>query len=140
MPTDGDDLDRLDADTRALVLAKAASALAEPARLRILELLDTRGELTVAAITRALPVSQPRVSVHLRCLTECGLTAVRRDGRRAYYRVAGDHARGLLAAVRHHAAGSLDGILSCLHCPPSDSAAGDAEDPATRDDSTGSCC
>lgn len=116
----GPSLDNLAEDTRLLVLAKAASALAEPVRLMILGLLREHGELTVGALTQLVPVSQPRVSVHLRCLTECGYTAVRRDGRRSFYRLAGPHIVGLLDGLRVHATDALDGLLACLTCAPPD--------------------
>lgn len=105
-------------DVRLLVVAKAAAAVADPVRLRILSLLREHGELTVGAVTEAVPVSQPRVSVHLRCLTDCGFTAVRREGRRAFYRLAGPQVTELLDRLQEHAAGSLDGLLACLACTP----------------------
>lgn len=111
-------LEALDPSTRLLVLAKAAAAMADPVRLAILNLLRAQGELTVGALTQALPVSQPRVSVHLRCLTECGFTAVRREGRRAFYRLAGPAVSELLDRIQAHAAASLEGLLACLHCAP----------------------
>lgn len=111
-------LDDLDGETRLLVLAKTASALAEPVRLKILGLLREHGELTVAALTKAVPVSQPRVSIHLRCLTDCGYTTLRRDGRRAHYRLAGPHIEALLDELHQHATRSLDGLLACLQCTP----------------------
>ncbi|WP_051400017.1 ArsR/SmtB family transcription factor [Haloechinothrix halophila] len=111
-------LDELDEDLRARVVAKAAAALADPVRLRILRLLRERGELTVGAVTEAVPVSQPRVSVHLRCLTDCGYTTVRRAGRRSFYRLATPEIGGLLDQLTGHAAGSIDGLLACLACTP----------------------
>lgn len=123
-------LDGLDGQTRLMVLAKAASALGEPVRLGILQLLREHGELTVAALTEALPVSQPRVSIHLRCLTDCGYTTVRRAGRRAHYQLAGPAIEDLLDELYRHAARSLDGLLACLHCTPADADA----------DATASCC
>lgn len=87
-------------------------------RLQILGLLREHGELTVGALTAAVPVSQPRVSVHLRCLTDCGYTAVRREGRRSLYRLAGPQIGGLLDRLTGHAAGSVDGLLACLACTP----------------------
>lgn len=111
-------LDDLGADLRVRVVAKAAAALADPVRLRILGLLRGRGELTVGAVTAAVPVSQPRVSVHLRCLTDCGYTAVRREGRRSFYRLAGPEVGDLLDLLSAHAACSVDGLLACLACAP----------------------
>lgn len=126
-------LDGLAADVRLLVLAKTASALADPVRLQILGLLRTHEEMTVGELTQALPVSQPRVSVHLRCLTDCGYTAVRREGRRSIYRLQGPHITGLLDAIEAHAASSLEGLLSCLACTPSG-------EPLTQTNAEAECC
>lgn len=106
----------LAADVRVRVVAKAAAAMADPVRLRILFLLREHGELTVGALTAHVPVSQPRVSVHLRCLTDCGFVSVRREGRRAYHRLSGPHVDELLDQLTGHAATSVDGLLTCLAC------------------------
>jgi DNA-binding transcriptional ArsR family regulator len=121
-------LGELEPGLRVSVVAKAFSALADPVRLRIVELLSARGECSATELVAALPVSQPRVSVHLRCLCECGFVTVRRDGRRAYYQLAGEHIAALLAGMESHAQDCLEGLLGCLHCAPSDPEA------------SGSCC
>lgn len=126
-------LDGLAADVRLLVLAKTAAALADPVRLQILGLLRAHEEMTVGELTQALPVSQPRVSVHLRCLTDCGYTAVRREGRRSIYRLQGPRITGLLDAVEVHAASCLEGLLACLACTPSG-------EPATGANAEVGCC
>lgn len=108
----------LDPAMRILVVAKASSALADPVRLQIVRLLADDGEATVGELTDALPVSQPRVSVHLRCLTDCGFTAVRRQGRRSYYRLAGPHVAELVDTLHRHAETALPGLLACLDCGP----------------------
>lgn len=126
-------LDGLSADVRLLVLAKTASALADPVRLQILGLLRAHEEMTVGELTQALPVSQPRVSVHLRCLTDCGYTAVRREGRRSIYRLQGPRIVELLDAVEAHATNSLEGLLSCLACTPSG-------EPGTGANAEAGCC
>jgi DNA-binding transcriptional ArsR family regulator len=105
-------------EVRVRVVAKAAAALADPVRLRILHLLREHGELTVGALTAQVSVSQPRVSVHLRCLSECGFAVVRREGRRAFYRLAGPQVAELLDQLTGHAAGSVEGLLGCLACTP----------------------
>ena len=58
----------------------------EPTRLRVLSLLS-REELSVLELTRMLGQSQPRVSRHLRLLTEAGLTERFADGAWAFYRL-----------------------------------------------------
>lgn len=69
----------------------------EPRRLQILELVWDR-ERSAGDIASLLPVSFPAVSQHLRKLREAGLVAVRREGRRRYYR-ARKHDMGTLAPL-----------------------------------------
>jgi len=63
----------------------ALKGLAEPTRLRLLALLG-HGELSVGELCRVLGQSQPRVSRHLRLLTEAGFLDRFREERRVYYR------------------------------------------------------
>lgn len=60
-------------------------AIGEETRLRIMALL-LRGELTVTEITQILGQSQPRVSRHLKILTEAGLVDKFREGSWMFYR------------------------------------------------------
>jgi len=64
----------------------AFEALAEPNRRRILDLLRDRERL-VGDLVRALPLTQPGVSKHLKVLREAGLVKVRRDAQRRWYGV-----------------------------------------------------
>ena len=59
-------------------------AVAETTRLRILFLLD-KGDLTVSDLTKILGQSQPRVSRHLRLLTEANLIERYQEGAWAYF-------------------------------------------------------
>jgi ubiquinone/menaquinone biosynthesis C-methylase UbiE/DNA-binding transcriptional ArsR family regulator len=58
----------------------------EPTRLRILALLG-EAELTVSDLTEILRQSQPRLSRHLRLLTEAGLVDRFREGSWAFFRL-----------------------------------------------------
>jgi DNA-binding transcriptional ArsR family regulator len=60
------------------------TALAEPNRLRIVELLRT-GPHPVGEIGERLRLRQPQVSKHLRVLKEAGLVAVSPDAQRRIY-------------------------------------------------------
>ncbi len=60
-------------------------ALADPVRLRLF-VLCTRAECSVTELRAVTGLSQPRVSQHLRQLTDAGLVARFRDGQFAYYR------------------------------------------------------
>lgn len=62
------------------------SALAEPNRLNIVELLRD-GPLTVGEIADRLNLAQPQASKHLRVLSEAGLTEVRPEANRRYYKL-----------------------------------------------------
>jgi ArsR family transcriptional regulator len=62
-------------------------AAGEPTRLRILALL-AREELAVMELTQILDQSQPRVSRHLKLLTEAGLIERFPDGAWMFYRLA----------------------------------------------------
>lgn len=82
---------------------QALKNLADPTRLRLLILLG-HGELTVGEICRILGQSQPRISRHLKMLTEAGFLDRFREQQRVYYRApaGGPRAgwlRELLAAV-----------------------------------------
>jgi DNA-binding transcriptional ArsR family regulator len=62
-------------------MARYFHALKDIKRLRILYALASEGEMTVTALARALGISQPLVSFHLRPLRLLGLVDVRRVGR-----------------------------------------------------------
>jgi DNA-binding transcriptional ArsR family regulator/ubiquinone/menaquinone biosynthesis C-methylase UbiE len=63
-------------------------AAGEPSRLRILALLS-QGELAVMELSHILDQSQPRVSRHLKLLTEAGLVERFPDGAWVFYRLTG---------------------------------------------------
>ena len=100
-----------------------------------------RSELTVSQLTARSPVSQSRVSTHLKCLTQCGFAAVRRDGRHACYRVSGPHIAQLVEAMRRHGEVHGEAIRACLHCaspaPEANEANGDADASNTRPEPSG---
>jgi ubiquinone/menaquinone biosynthesis C-methylase UbiE/DNA-binding transcriptional ArsR family regulator len=68
-------------------LNTAFKAAAEPTRLRVLALL-AETELTVSDLTEILRQSQPRISRHLRLLTEAGFIERFREGAWAFFRLA----------------------------------------------------
>ena len=59
-------------------------ALASPTRLRILERLAERGELSVKELAASLGMSQPRVSWHLALLRRGATVRTRKDGRQVH--------------------------------------------------------
>jgi DNA-binding transcriptional ArsR family regulator len=73
---------------RAATTADAFTAVAEPRRRQILDVL-AGGERPVNDLVRVLGVAQPQVSKHLRVLREVGAVDVREEGRRRVYRLNG---------------------------------------------------
>ncbi|MDR2312565.1 MAG: metalloregulator ArsR/SmtB family transcription factor [Brucellaceae bacterium] len=67
-------------------MVEVLKAAAEPSRLRILSLL-AGGDLTVSDLTSILNQSQPRVSRHLKLLSEAGLISRYQEGSWAYFRL-----------------------------------------------------
>lgn len=66
-------------------ILKLLKAMADPTRLRLLALLAS-GEATVGELVAVLGQSQPRVSRHLKILSEARLVSHFRDGQWVYYR------------------------------------------------------
>jgi DNA-binding transcriptional ArsR family regulator len=63
------------------------TALADPTRRRILDLLAARGEATATILAAELPVTRQGVVKHLAALDRAGLVAGQRRGREVRYRV-----------------------------------------------------
>jgi ubiquinone/menaquinone biosynthesis C-methylase UbiE/DNA-binding transcriptional ArsR family regulator len=91
---------------------EALRAAGEPTRLRVLSLLAGE-ELSVMELSRILDQSQPRVSRHLKLMTDAGLVERFPDGARVFYRLTSD------APARR----LIDTVLDVL-----DSGAGEADD------------
>src|SRR5712691_2106867 len=70
------------------LVAKYFRGLGDPIRLRILELLQSEGELSVGALVERLGLPQPQISNHLACLRWCGFVEARRERRTVYNRIA----------------------------------------------------
>ena len=79
-------------------LATPIKALADPARLRLLSLIQAHegGEACVCNLTEILDLTQGTVSHHLRVLREAGLVEREQRGSWAYFRVVPE----ALAALR----------------------------------------
>ncbi|NLT04912.1 MAG: helix-turn-helix transcriptional regulator [Solirubrobacterales bacterium] len=73
---------------RAATTADAFTAVADPRRREILDLLAA-DERSVSELVAATGLPQPQVSKHLRVLREVDAVAVHKDGRRRLYRVDG---------------------------------------------------
>ena len=63
------------------------SAIADPSRRRVLDLLVQGGEASASALANQVPFSRQAVSKHLVVLEEVGLISRRKLGREVLYRV-----------------------------------------------------
>ncbi|MEN8260848.1 MAG: metalloregulator ArsR/SmtB family transcription factor [Pseudomonadota bacterium] len=61
--------------------------LSDETRLRCTTLLHAEGKLCVCELTRALGLSQPKISRHLAQLRQYGLLIDSREGQWVYYRI-----------------------------------------------------
>lgn len=91
--------------TRALdpaeagLLAARFKALADPARVSILNRLASADEVCVCDFVGALAIAQPTVSHHLKVLRDAGLVESSRRGTWAFYRLVPDAVDALRAAL-----------------------------------------
>jgi len=63
------------------------SAVADPSRLRVLDLLVTHGEVSASWLAERVPFSRQAVSKHLVVLERAGLITRRKQGREVLYQV-----------------------------------------------------
>jgi DNA-binding transcriptional ArsR family regulator len=89
------------------------SAIAEPTRRRVLDVLLDHGEATATAVAGELPVTRQAVTKHLVVLDRAGLVEGRREGREVRYSV---RPQRLAAATRSMAqvAAEWDERLSAI--------------------------
>ncbi|MGE0044158.1 MAG: ArsR/SmtB family transcription factor [Hyphomonadaceae bacterium] len=92
-------------------VSEALFAAGEPTRLRVLALL-AKGEMAVGEIAQALGQSQPRVSRHLKLLTDAGLIERLPEGAWVFYRLAGEGSAE--RALADAALAALDGNDSTI--------------------------
>ena len=81
------------------------AALADPTRLRLLNLMDGR-EVCVCYFVEILKQGQPKISRHLAYLRKAGIVEARRDGKWMHYRIE--------RPVDARAVSILDGTLQSL--------------------------
>ena len=66
----------------------AYTAIADPTRRRVLDLLRVHGELRAGEIAAEFEgAARPGISRHLRILRECGVVACRREGKTRTYKL-----------------------------------------------------
>lgn len=88
-------------DTLSRLMAETFKMLSDPTRLKIVSALDI-DELCVCDIAALISLNQPLVSHHLQSLRRLNIVKYRRVGKMAFYSLADNHVRALLAIARDH--------------------------------------
>ncbi len=104
---------RADQLSRSEVLATFFQGLADPTRVRILELLAERPR-TVSELQADLGLAQGRVSSHLACLRWCGYVVGTVDGRFNRYQLVDPRVSAILAEAESIIRDNEDRLTSCL--------------------------
>lgn len=99
--------------TEPELLAKYFKVVADPARVRILEALHARDELSVSALAATVGLGRTNVSNHLACLRWCGFVETRREHRTIFYRVADPRVTELLVLGRALLADHAEHVAAC---------------------------
>lgn len=95
------------------LVAKYFRGLGDATRVRILGLLEERGELSVSELVAAVGQAQSKVSNHLACLRWCGFVDAQRDGRVVRYRLADQRVAQLLELGRALLADNAEHVAAC---------------------------
>ena len=108
-PLGGEDAERL---------ARGLKVIADPARLRLLSLIQAQpdGEACVCHLTEPLGLTQPTVSHHLKVLLDAGLVEREQRGSWAYFRVVPGPAAGAARAAQLTAAGASPASKTARSC------------------------
>jgi ArsR family transcriptional regulator len=72
--------------SKSVELVRLFAALADPTRLRLLNLMDGR-EVCVCYFVEILKQGQPKISRHLAYLRKAGIVSARREGKWMHYRI-----------------------------------------------------
>ncbi len=95
------------------LVAKYFRALGDLTRVRLLEALEERGELSVGELVERLDLPQPKVSKHLACLRWCGFVETRREHRTVLYRLADERVSEVLELGRALLADNAEHVAAC---------------------------
>ncbi len=88
-------------DKTAEHVSEVLKAVANPVRLRIIEVLNNR-EMCVGDIVQALGLKQAITSQQLNMMKDKGVLSCRRDGAKVYYRIENKNVIKLLNCVYDH--------------------------------------
>jgi ArsR family transcriptional regulator len=86
-------------DEQAAELAGAFAALADPVRLRLLNLIASAGEVCSCDLMAPLDRSQPTISHHTKTLSDAGLIVGEKRGRWVWWSVVPERLEDLRAAL-----------------------------------------
>lgn len=81
--------------------ARMLKCLGHPLRLRIIDLLEREGELTVTEVQEALELEQAVCSQHLNLMRDKGILARRKEGVHVYYRLGDPRSLKVLGCLRN---------------------------------------
>lgn len=95
--------------------ATMLKCVGHPVRLRVVELLEARGELPVQELQAELEVAQPVVSQHLAKMKALGLLRAQRKGGMVFYSVALPQLFKLLECIRSCDPAYRQGPLGASH-------------------------
>jgi len=101
------------ASLRTELTSRLFQVLADPTRLRIVELLLS-GEKNVSKIVQLLGLQQGRVSTQLGCLRWCGFIQTRREGKYVYYRIDDPRVCDLVKLAQALLADHAGEVASCF--------------------------
>jgi len=97
--------------------AKLFRGFSDTSRLSILEALCD-GPLTVGVIVEKTGLSQPNVSNHLRCLSDCGLVISTPQGRYTLYQLSDPRVGMLLSFADELLSDVARGVYECTRYEP----------------------
>lgn len=106
------------ARTDATAAARFFRVFGDATRLRLLQLLLERGEMSVGELVAAVGQPQPRVSTHLACLRHCGFAVTERRGREVRYRLAVGGLDALLAQASAAMTPISERLATCTRIGP----------------------
>ncbi len=89
-------------------LARFLTAIGEPKRLEIVQLLVDGGPRNVGEIVAAFELSRAAIGHHLRVLRDAGVLRTERKAQEIHHEVACDHVAGRLRAI----------AVAVSSCPP----------------------
>lgn len=98
--------------------ARFFRVLGDATRLRILQLLEERGEMSVGDLVAEVGQAQPRVSTHLACLRHCGFALAERRGKEVHYRLALEGLDGVLGRASDAMAPITERLATCTRIGP----------------------